>query len=652
MKLSVIIVNYNVKYFLEQCLYSVQRALKNIEGEVFVVDNNSVDGSCEMLRHKFTDIHLIENKKNYGFSYANNQAIKISTGEYVLLLNPDTLVEEDTFTKICDFMDMHPDAGGLGVKMIDGNGNFLPESKRGLPTPWVAFYKIFGLSRLFPKSAKFNRYHLGFLDKDDINEVEILSGAFMLIRKATLDKTGLLDETFFMYGEDIDLSYRILKAGYKNYYFPKTTIIHYKGESTKKGSINYVLVFYNAMIIFARKHFTQKRAHLFNLLINFAIYFRAGLSILKRFLLNIFIPVIDFLVIYLGYWFFLPFWEHYKFPVGGSYKPFYLHFMVPLYIFIWIISILFSGGYDKPIKIPKTIKGLGVGTILILVMYSLMREDFRFSRALILLGSFWALISTFAVRLILHFSKFPNAQLHIKYLKKIIIVGRNVECARVSEMLQQTGLHYNLLGFVSPSSKTQMSGFIGHLNQIQDMTRINKIDEIIFCSKDISSQKIIKTMLKLSNADVSYKIASPDSVSIIGSNSIDTAGELYTIDINSIAKSENVRNKRMFDLLIALLMLVILPVMIIVVNRRLGFIKNIFNVIIGSLSWVGYSTKQNVNIYSLPKIKTGVLSPDDIVVAKKHSKESIEKLNMFYAKNYRIWTDLMIILKRIKELGR
>ncbi|HLK97662.1 MAG TPA: glycosyltransferase family 2 protein, partial [Hymenobacter sp.] len=211
MKLSVVIVNYNVCYFLEQALLSVRRAGEKLGQplEVFVVDNNSVDGSVAMVKARFPEVILIENKDNPGFSKANNQALRLATGEYQLLLNPDTVVEEDTFRICCEFMDEHPNAGGLGVKMLDGQGKFLPESKRGLPTPWVAFYKIFGLAKLFPKSRKFGRYHLGFLDKDQTHEIEVLSGAFMLMRKATLDQVGLLDEDYFMYGEDIDLSYRI-----------------------------------------------------------------------------------------------------------------------------------------------------------------------------------------------------------------------------------------------------------------------------------------------------------------------------------------------------------------------------------------------------------------------------------------------------------
>ena len=216
MKLAVIIVNYNVKHFLKQCLESVFGSTNLHEIEVYVVDNDSKDDSLEMVKTSFPGVKIIANKENVGFSTANNQAIKATKAKYALLLNPDTIVETTTFEKVIKFMDENPDAGGLGVKMIDGNGNFLPESKRGLPTPKVAFYKIFGFSKIFPKSKKFGKYHLGYLSENEIHKVDVLSGAFMLLRKETLDKIGLLDEDFFMYGEDIDLSYRITKGGYKN----------------------------------------------------------------------------------------------------------------------------------------------------------------------------------------------------------------------------------------------------------------------------------------------------------------------------------------------------------------------------------------------------------------------------------------------------
>ena len=282
MKLSIVIVSYNVQHFLEHCLYSVIEASKNLNTEIIVVDNNSVDDSVQMLKEKFPHLHLIENKFNKGFSSANNQAIKIAKGEYILLLNPDTLVETDTFGKTIAFMDAHTDAGALGVKMLNGEGTFLSESKRGLPTPAVAFYKLSGLSKLFPTSKIFNTYHLGFLDENKTHSVDVLAGAFMLIRKSVLDKVGLLDETFFMYGEDIDLSYRITLAGYKNYYFAETKIIHYKGKSTNKNSIAHVVAFYKAMLIFAKKHFSKNNKAVVLLLILPAVYLQIAIASVPR----------------------------------------------------------------------------------------------------------------------------------------------------------------------------------------------------------------------------------------------------------------------------------------------------------------------------------------------------------------------------------
>ena len=277
MKLSVIIVNYNVKYFLEQCLRSVLKASKYVETEIFVVDNNSSDDSVAYLKPLFPEVTFIPNENNPGFSKANNQAIELAKGEYILLLNPDTVVGEDTFSEICRFMDEHPEAGALGVKMIDGYGDFLPESKRGFPSPWNSFCKIFGLSKIFPKSSIFAKYHLRYLDENKIHEVAILAGAFMLLRKSVLNKIGLLDDAFFMYGEDIDLSYRIALGGYKNYYLPNP-IIHYKGESTKKD-IKYVKTFYRAMIIFFNKHYPNS-GKLYAVFIYLAIYIRASIDAL------------------------------------------------------------------------------------------------------------------------------------------------------------------------------------------------------------------------------------------------------------------------------------------------------------------------------------------------------------------------------------
>ncbi len=279
MDVSIIIVNYNVKYFLSQCLKSLESARKAMSIEIFVVDNHSSDDSIEYLKPLFPYVHFIENKENTGFSRANNQAIKLAKGKYILLLNPDTIVGENTLQNVCLYMDEHSKTGGVGVKMINGKGLFLPESKRGFPSPWNSFCKMFGLSRLFPYSGIFAKYHVKYLDKEKIHQVEVLAGAFMMMRKETLDKIGLLDEDFFMYGEDVDLSYRVVKGGYNNIYLPEK-IIHYKGESTKKD-LKYIKTFYQSMFIFLKKHYPNY-GYFYNFLIKFAIYFHALISSHKR----------------------------------------------------------------------------------------------------------------------------------------------------------------------------------------------------------------------------------------------------------------------------------------------------------------------------------------------------------------------------------
>lgn len=276
MKLSVIIVSYNVKYFLEQCLHSVEAATEGIDAEVVVVDNASSDGSCEYLSHRFPNIRFIRNKENKGFARANNQAIRTTDGEYVLLLNPDTIVTKETFADFINFMDSHPNAGGAGAYMLRTDGRFALESRRGLPTPFVAFCKMSGLASIFPKSRIFGRYYMRYLNEQQVNQIEIISGAFMFLRRKTFEKSGLLDEDFFMYGEDIDLSYRILKSGYKNYFLP-SRILHYKGESTQKSSYRYVYTFYQAMQLFFNKHYSHYSL-LLSTPISLAIWCRAILA--------------------------------------------------------------------------------------------------------------------------------------------------------------------------------------------------------------------------------------------------------------------------------------------------------------------------------------------------------------------------------------
>ncbi|MBL4658671.1 MAG: glycosyltransferase [Flavobacteriales bacterium] len=656
MKLSVIIVNYNVKFFLEQCLNSVFAASGSLgEIEVIVVDNNSVDGSVEMLKEKFPQVNTLANTDNKGFSAANNQGIKISSGEYVLLLNPDTIVEEDTFKLTVEFMDSKPIAGGLGVKMIDGNGAFLPESKRGLPTPWAAFCKMCGLSRLFPSSKLFNRYHLGYLNKDEIHEVDILSGAFMMLRRTALDKTGLLDEEFFMYGEDIDLSYRLTKDGYQNFYFPKTRIIHYKGESTKKGSLNYVFVFYNAMVIFARKHFTQNNALLFSRLIKAAIYFRASLSVSSRVILRMILPVLDAVSIFGGMLIIRDLWvEYVMISDGPYYPPEFMQLAVPSYIFIWLSSVFINGGYDKPIRYLRSVSGIILGTLLILIIYALLPESWRSSRALILIGAAWASVSTVFLRFIFKSMRVNAIVGDQSRGKNLLVIGNEIEAGRVLDLLNGSESNPNVKGWVSsdPLENSPLPAHLGSLSQLNEISRVHKIDEIVFCIKDLPISEIITNMATLEDRKLTYKIAPPESMYLIGSSAISTSQDRYMIELSDITKQENQRIKRLVDLMVSIGLLFLSPILIFISGNPLRLFTNLFSVLFGIKSMVGYAPHTESPESNYPKIKPGILNPSDVLKDSSITQEDLHDLNLHYAKDYSIAKDLLIISRGLTKLGR
>lgn len=638
MRLSVIIVNYNVEHFLEQCLLSVRKACEGIEAEVIVVDNDSVDGSVDMIKEKFHEVILIDNKDNRGFSKANNQGIRISKGDYVLLLNPDTVVEEETFKTCISFMDDHPSGGGLGVRMLDGKGHFLPESKRGLPTPDVAFYKIFGLSSIFPKSKRFGKYHLGYLDEHETHEVEILSGAYMFLRKKALDEIGLLDEDYFMYGEDIDLSYRLIKGGYKNFYTPETRIIHYKGESTKKTSINYVLVFYNAMRIFAKKHFSAQHARSYNKLIELAIYARAAISLVKRFLQRIIHPLLDFVLIFL-----LLRWvgQTYGEQSGIDFPDTFLNLVVPLYALLWVTSAYLSSGYEFPLKGRRKIQGVIIGTALILILYSLLPENFRFSRAIILIGAgLSTLVMNLSNTVLKKFS--ATARNSSEAPRRFAVIGKSDEESRIRRMMVSMGIGEEDIISLDPTPHNT------DLDHIEEVTAVHRINEIIFCAKDLSSERIIDLMSRLDSSTLDFKIAPPESMFIIGSNSKDNSGDLLTFEMNAIGKPVNKRNKRLLDFSVSILLIVLFPFLIVLQRSPGTFLQSIISVLFGRKTWVGYHMEA-ASQQHLPPLKKSILSPDD---GDRLTSDQRKRSNILYAKDFRMGKDLDIITQNWRNLGR
>ena len=528
MILSIIIVNYNVKYFLHQCLKSIETAKKNINLEILVVDNNSVDNSVDMLQNEFPELKLILNKENVGFAKANNQAIKQAKGKYILLLNPDTIVQEDTLHKCVDFLEQNTNTGSLGVKMINGNGDFLPESKRSLPNPASAFYKIFGLSTLFPKSKKFGQYHLNYLNNNKTHEIDVVSGAFFMTRKKILDEIGMLDESFFMYGEDIDLSYRIQKAGYKNIYFPETSIIHYKGESTKKTSINYIIMFYKAMIIFVKKHYSKEKANPFIILINTAILIRALLSVIKRLFTKIIQPFIDALIIFLSMYCLQKWWAKNYFLNENYYSDLFFKYTIPGYIVFWLLGIYLNKGYKRPYNLRLIPKGIGIGTIIMLIIYGLLPEELRFSRALIILGSILSISSIFLTRFILSKSRIKIFQIDKKENKRIGVIANSSEFNRICKIIKHVHPQTKFIQQINSTAPKDKHS-LGIVNQIEEILIIHQLNEIIFSAQDVNANQIIHIMSQTNN-DVQIKISPSESTFIIGSNSIHKKGELYSLN--------------------------------------------------------------------------------------------------------------------------
>lgn len=638
MKLSIVIVNYNVRHFLEQALRSVENACKNIETEVWVVDNNSVDQSNQMVKELFPKVKLIENKANAGFSKANNQAIRLSTGEYILLLNPDTVLQSDTLEKCVHYMDQHTDVGGLGVRMIDGKGKFLPESKRGLPTPAVAFYKMSGLSKIFSNSKRFGRYHLKYLDEFKNHEVDVLSGAFMLLRKSVLDEVGLLDESFFMYGEDIDLSYRITQAGYKNVYFSETTIIHYKGESTKKKSLNYVKIFYNAMVLFAQKHYSKKSAGWFSFFINLAIYVRAGLSVAWRWIERIAWPLLDFTALYLGFFAITRYWETYNKFVRNFYPGEYFMVHLPAYIFIILFVVFLSGGYDKLISIRRISRGTLAGSLLLFAIYAFLPKNLQFSRAILLLGCLWGLVAPVILRLVWQLLKYHNFNLLDNEKFRLLIVADKQESHRIKDLLAQSMVPLEFTGIVNPGDKPADEA-LGNLRQLDEIVEIFDINTVIFSAQDVNSNDIMQSMSSLKDADLSFKIVPPNSMFIIGSNSKNTQGELFGIDISfKISEVQNKRKKRIFDLSLAFVSILLFPLVLLLKNGP-AILAAIPGVALGFNTWFGYTGN------SLPALRKPVFP-----IAKVYNAAvSEEKINLGYARDYSVYKDLELLLKLIKR---
>ncbi len=649
MRVSVIIVSYNVYPFLDNCLRSVRQALQGIDGEIWVVDNASVDRTPQLLHEYFPEVRLIANPDNKGFAKANNQALSLATGEFVLLLNPDTVLSEDTISSCIAFMDQHAEAGAVGVRMLDGSGRYLPESKRGLPTLLASFMKMTGLYRVFPHSRLWNRYYQGHVRENQTAEIEVLTGAFMFVRKKALDKAGWLDEDFFMYGEDIDLSYRLTKAGFRIYYLPVTQIIHYKGESTKKTTLNYLMTFYQAMLIFIRKHpeFKGQQG-----LIHLAIYLHGGTQLVRQALSRAWPAGMDTLLLFGSFYGISRLWASYYFHDPAYFRSSFYTFNIPLYTAIGILSMYVYGAYDRPMERKRSWIGFFSGMLLLIILYAFLPVYLRTSRMVIGSGAMAFLFFIGLTRAMLPPWKKSVEGTTRQATRKAIIVAGNPESDRIKELINRSRDQIEIIGTVTPDAKTAGSApdVLGPLSKIDEIIRVHQVREVIFSAQDVPFSAFTAAISKL-GPGLRFMLAASTTMNIVGSMNRDTEGESYGLRIHfRLSDAASRRSKRLFDLLLALLCIPLIPLLAILVPGPAVFLKNLWKVLTGQMTWVSYHPGDRSR-EALPALRAGVLAPA-YPSGPEDTAHKLEHIHYVYARDYHWTTDLAIVASQWRRLGQ
>ena len=682
-ELSVIIVSYNVRAFLLHCLESVHRATKNLKAETFVVDNASADGSVQAVKSHFPDVELIQNDKNLGFAAANNLALKRTSGKYVLLLNPDTVVQEDTFSSLLKFMDNNPQAGAVTCKILNPDGSFSIDSRHSIPSPLTAFWKLIGLNRIFPKSKVFGRYNLTYLDPDEINSVDAISGSFMFIRKDTIEAIGPLDESFFMYCEDIDYCYRITKARWQIYYFPETQIIHYKGESTKRSELDYVINFNKSLFLFYKKHFQQRYVRVFSLAILVGVFIRGITVFLKNILHKHSAALFDLFL--LNTILLSGFYTRYE-----SISSFRWDDYLNQYIWINIIaSIIFLSTafflelYEKyKYSIVQVIK-VNLVTLLILSALTFFIKQLAFSRIIVIAAAFFGSLLMGGWRAILRMIYSPQGKTFSRSLfqRRAVLIGNKKQIRDVLLKLRQHVMsNLDIRGVLSIDSlqeNTEIDGFpmVSSLDNLKEYIRVEQIDQLIFTSYKIPFKTIMQIITQSRATHVDFKMIPEQMDVIIGKSRVENLEAYPMLDLDyKLGRPFNRFTKRLFDLVCAsLILLITFPIWFsnlifrrhktILIWDEDGLERKIIQfgntdpegisnqllligyVLIGVFSFVGAplaSIESGKPAYLYRPGLTGLVQLNSNKIQHTEDREIYE---LYYLKNQSIWLDLEIILK-------
>ena len=672
LQLSVIVVNYNVRDFLHHALVSLQKAMKGLRGEIIVVDNASDDGSVEMVRRRFPSVALIANKTNFGFAKANNIALDRARGKYFLLINPDTLVQEDTLRVMVEFFDENPDVGLAGCKILNPDGTFQLACRRSFPTPWVAFTKMSGLSSLFPNTRLFGRYNLTYLSPDETYEIDAVSGSFMMVRREVYKQVGGLDEAFFMYGEYLDWCYRIQQAGWKNYYVHSTKLIHYKGESTKRSNLDEIRTFYEAMHLFVRKHLS--RSHFFALFLRLAISVSSRLAMLKAFLKPLRFALIDIILVDLGVilgelvWFGTVF----RLPVHA----YPIVYTVPAVIVV--VSLYSAGVYThRRMSLSRTI----VATLLSYVFISALVfffKDYGFSRGVTILSGFFSTVFLPSWRLILRaLGKSVAEGRKTIFGRRTLIVGTDRSAQELLRRLRsRVGDGYDVLGFVDLNRRRigdQIAGLsiVGSVDNIGKVIHDLKISDVIFSTQVLSYTDILSVINRTREHTVNFHLVPNTLEVIIGKGSVDSLDELPLVQITyNLEKASNRLLKRAFDLGFALLLLISVYPFVYFKKLLKGtspsvFILQLPAVLAGRLSLVGppigaVQHSSHIDREEKPARtrsglylgKPGLTGLTQLQGSRSLTADELEQYNVYYAKNQSLAFDIEILLKSYFQLRR
>lgn len=655
--LSIIIVNYNVKEFLLNLLQSIRNAINNIAAEIIVVDNASDDGSVELLKEKYSDVKLIINEVNVGFGAANNQALKIARGKYFLLINPDTIVKENTFDEMIGFFERTPDTGIAGCKVLNPDGTLQLACRRGFPGPWTSFTKVMGLSKIFPNSRLFARYNLTYLDENQTYEVDAVSGAFMMMRRELYEKIGGFDPQFFMYGEDLDLCYRSQKNGFKVYYLHTTEVIHYKGESTKRSSLDETKVFYDAMHLFVRKHFST--SFIIESILQSAIIIRKLIAFANVYKLAIFSLLTDFILFSFAV---LAAEQLYTKENWHGFPEFSKPWVYLVPALLQLIISLINGSYKKKsLSTLRTLISLFYGFI-VLSAFTYFFKQVAFSRAVVLISY------------IIVFLLFPLWRIIAKVFLKIglesdtkksktLIVGSEKKAMELTSKLKSDFRNlYQVIGFIGLTRKSvgqQIGNYkiLGTLDNIKKIITEEKIDKVIFSSDDISFDQMFSAVSSSHGGNVEFMVAGKELDYLVGKSSITMLDDIPLLKVQyNISSLFHRMTKQIFDFGFSLILILLLvyPLIYLIhkfTSKKSGFFQFILGVpevLKGGKSFVG---PLNTSYYGdLFVGKTGLTGLWFVESFDPNDESEMKNLDLFYAKNQNIWFDLEILGRTFSKM--